>query len=131
MALFLFLLSLFGLLSALRLSREFLTRAVITKSLVTKTGTLTCSACVLAVFFSAHNTFNAVFIAISVPIAFAIALFMFERRQIDTLKLQTPLFLDRWILNMRLGQSVSSAREAALRDSSDRLRALLQPMFKA
>lgn len=131
MALFLFLLSLFGLLSALRLSREFLGRALISKSLVTKTGTLTCTAVVLAVFFSAHNTFSAILCTILVPIAGSCALFTLERRQIDALKLQTPIFLDRWILNMRLGQSVSSAREAALRDSSERLRALLQPMFKA
>jgi hypothetical protein len=130
-ALFLFLLSLFGLMSALRLSREFLSRALISKSLVTKTGTLACTVALLGVFFCAHNTFAAILSAIGAPIAAAIVLLALERRQIDTLKLQTPLFLDRWILNMRLGASVSSAREAALRDSAERLRALLQPMFKA
>jgi len=57
------------------------------------------------------------------------ALWTYERRQIDALKSETPHFLDRWILNMRLGNSLSSARDAALDDSSDRVRTLLRPLF--
>ncbi len=131
MALFLFLISLIGLLSALRIARVFLARGVIAKCLVTRFGTLICIVVVLSVFFRAQSAFSAIFLAIAPSGLLAIALFALERRQIDALKTQTPLFLDRWILNMRLGGSVSAARAEALRDSEHRWRALIEPLFKS
>lgn len=129
MALFLFLISSFGLLSALRIARAFRTRAVISTELVTKTGTLMCSTMLLSVFVGASSVFSAVSIAFSNLCCGFLLLLWCERRQIDTLKSQTPIFLDRWILNMKLGNSLSSARDAALRDSSDRFHMLLRPLF--
>ncbi len=129
MALFLFLISSFGLLSALRIARTFRARAVISSELVTKTGTLMCSTMLVSVFGCATSVLNAISIAcVNLCCGFLLLLWC-ERRQIDALKSQTPIFLDRWILNMKLGHSLSSARDAALRDSSERFHVLLRPLF--
>jgi hypothetical protein len=58
-----------------------------------------------------------------------LGVFLLERREIDGLKNEIPLFLDRWILNLRLGSAASAARESALREHSTAFQTLLRPVF--
>lgn len=129
MKLILFLLSLFGIMSALRMLREFRVRALISQELVTKTGTIACALLSFIIFFCAHDVRIAIFLVIAWFMMLSLTLLYLERREIDALVAETPRFLERWILNMRLGHSLSSARDAALRDSSARLRTLVRPLF--
>ena len=116
MALILFLISMFGNLSALRVLRIFRSRALISPNSLTKIGTTAFVMMNITVFFCASDVI-ACFSAVIMTIALIyFALWCVERRQIDGLKKEIPAFLDRWILNMKLGNSLSSARDAALRE---------------
>jgi Flp pilus assembly protein TadB len=128
-ALFLFVISMFGNLSALRFLRIFRSRALISTNVLTKIGTFACTTMNLGIFFCAHDARTAFIALVIALIAIFLALKLLERRQIDGLKNEIPAFLDRWILNMKLGHAVNTARDAALRDLDARNRALLQPLF--
>src|SRR5262249_32882328 len=56
-------------------------------------------------------------------------LFLLERREIDVLKSEIAVFLDRWILNLRLGSALPVARESALREHSNAFQSLMRPVF--
>jgi hypothetical protein len=45
------------------------------------------------------------------------------------LKSEIPVFLDRWILNLRLGSAPRSARDRALREHSEGFQMLMRPVF--
>ncbi len=127
--LILFLISMFGNLSALRLLRIFRSRALIPSNTLTKIGTAAFVMMNITIFFCARD-FLIALLALSTTIGVIyFALWSFERRQIDGLKKEIPALLDRWILNMKLGNSLTAAREAALRESGDRANSLLQPLF--
>jgi Flp pilus assembly protein TadB len=128
-ALILFLLSLFGNLSVIRIMRFFRTRALITSSGVTKTGTGACACLQVLIISRFHNVMVTLIAMIAVIFLFSAALWMLERRQIDALKTELLSFFDHWILNLRLGESLSSARVAALTTTSRHFRALLEPLF--
>lgn len=124
-----FLISAFGILSAMRMSRIFRERAVISTSLVTKTGTITCASAILSGIFAKSHPLVAIFCPILIFAGAFSALWIRERRQIDALKSELPVFFDRWILDLKLGHSLAAARTAALKSSSENLRALLEPVF--
>lgn len=129
MTIILFALSMFGNLSALRLISVFRDRALISADHLTKIGTGSCVIINLILFFSSREIF---FAAISVMSALGVIIFtlwLLERRQIDTLKKEIPCFIDRWILNMKLGKSLSAARTAALSQMSTRTASLISPLF--
>lgn len=128
-ALFLFLISMFGNLSVLRLLRIFRSRALISTNALTKIGTFAFTSMNCAIFFIAHDFVTALLTSTATVGVVYSMLLMFERRQIDGLKKEIPSFLDRWILNMKLGNSLSSARDAALRELDARTNSLLQPLF--
>lgn len=129
MTLILFAISMFGNLSALHVITKFRTRALISSQDLTKIGTGSCVAMIFAAFYFAREPLFAFFF-INITIIFLIFLLhQWERRQIDSLKKQVPEFLDRWILNMKLGQSMSAARAAALSDLDFSAARLLEPLF--
>lgn len=123
--------SMFGNMSALRLLRVFRSRALISPSLLTKIGTGVCATLTIVIFFCANDILSIAIALFAVITVMILSLNMIERRQIDTLKNEVPGFLDRWILNMKLGFSLSAARAAALSESDARFTALLQPLFVA
>lgn len=128
---FLFVISMFGNLSVLRFLRIFRSRALISANVLTKIGTFAFTMMNLAIFFCANDMRTSLIVLVSANIAIFFALKWLERRQIDGLKNEIPEFIDRWILNMKLGSAVNTARDAALGDLDSRNRALLQPLFAA
>lgn len=125
----LFAISMFGNMSVLRLLRIFRERALISHDHLTKIGTAACALVNLVVFQFAKNIFLlGTGVCGSLTVIY-LTLALLERRQIDTLKRELPHFLDRWIMNMKLGNAVSSARDTALLSSPARVRALLLPLF--
>ncbi|HMN67044.1 MAG TPA: hypothetical protein PKC28_00765 [Bdellovibrionales bacterium] len=129
MALILFPVSMFGLLSVLRIARGFHSRALISPHALTKIGTGACVIVILLAFLGANRPIVAAFACFASVAALFSALKWLERRQIDALRAEIPIFLDRWILDLRLGNSLTAARDAALRESSDRFSRLLRPFF--
>jgi Flp pilus assembly protein TadB len=123
--------SLFGIAFVIRTFQIFRARALLSTSFVTKTGTIFVSAALFGAFFCAEDILSALFVSCSCVIAAFALLFFSERRQIDALKSEIPYFLDRWILNLRLGLALNPARERALRDHSDAFQTLLRPLFAA
>lgn len=129
MALFLFVISMFGNLSALRLLRKFRVHALISAKILAKIGTFALVAMNFALFLLAHDAIMALIVICALIITLQLTLWLFERRQIDGMKKEIPAFLDRWILNMKLGNAVNAARDAALLELDARNRTLLQPLF--
>ncbi len=129
MALTLFAISMFGNVSALRIFSHFGSRALISSQHLTKIGTGSCTLINVALFFFARDLISAVIAVMCALFAIFFSLLLYERRQIDALKREVPAFLDRWILNMKLGNALSTARTAALQDLNGRAKALLEPVF--
>lgn len=129
MAIILFAISLFGIMSALRMLIHYRSRALISSQHLTKIGTGSCALITNVLFFCARDLFSACFALMCALFVIFFSLWFLERRQIDALKKEVPGFLDRWILNMKLGKALSAARTAALQDLNIRTRALLEPLF--
>jgi len=124
-----FLCLMFGLLFVIRTMHVFRARNVIRANVVTKIGTVMLSALIWSSFCWHGNLFRALLIALTLIVSPLILFFILERKRIAEFKASVPIFLDRWILNLRLGNSVTSARDAALRDECEDLQALLRPVF--
>lgn len=121
----------FGNLFVIRTLQIFQERALLNTTTLTKIGTTSACASALICFFCAHNAILASGLTVT-AIFFAIAcLFFCERRQIDAFKSEIAPFLDRWILNLRLGSALPSARESALLEQTDGFQNLLRPLFSA
>lgn len=129
MAVILFANSMFGILSVLRTVGHFRAREVIAQKILTKIGTGSCAMIIAALFLCAHNAISALISVAIIVIAQFIFLSLIERRKIENLKREVPGFLDRWILNMKLGNSLSAARAAALKELHAHARAVLEPLF--
>lgn len=129
MPLILYAQTVFGILFVIRTLQIFRTRALLSTSTVTKTGTLYVCASAWISFFYGKNGFFCSLLNLGCIFITLFALFLCERRQIDALKREVPLFLDRWILNLRLGLALPTAREAALRDHSESFQLLVHPIF--
>lgn len=119
----------FGNLFVIRTLQIFRARALVSTSTVTKTGTAFVCASATLSFFYARNIFQysglitgCIFICLAL-------LFVFEHREIAALKNEVPVFIDRWILNLRLGLALPTARDMALRDHSESFQTLLRPVF--
>lgn len=124
-----FLVLMIGITFVLRTSLVFRERGVIHESAVTKTGTLGILVQLLLPFFVNQNRLGWILPACLLPLLPIGFLLFLEHKTIAVFKARVPIFLDRWILNMRLGKSLSSAREAALRQEGDRFQTLMRPLF--
>jgi hypothetical protein len=120
---------LFGNLFAIRTLHIFHSRALLSVKMLTKIGTAFVCASALTSFYAAQNAFLCSCLIVSGLFILIISLFVCERRQIDALKSEVPLFLDRWILNLRLGLALPTAREAALHEQSEGFQILMRPLF--
>ncbi len=129
MKLIFFLQTLLGILFVVRTSQLFRARALLSTALVTKAGTIFVCSALFGAIFCGENVFAAVLTTCANLFCAFATLFWCERRQFDALKGEIPYFLDRWILNLRLGLAPTSARERALRDHSENFQALLRPVF--
>ena len=131
MSLILFSQLMIGNVFVIRILRKFRERSLVSEDSLTKIGTLTLTIISSIGFFPPSRlsfSFSLVAICIS---AMLLALFSLQRRQIDALKSNFPLFLDRWILNAKLGSSISSARERALIEESVVSQRLLRAFFNS
>ena len=129
MALILFASSMFGIMSALRTINHFRTRAVISSQHLTKIGTGSCALVIGALFLFARDPICGIFAVSGVIFAQFFSLWIIEHIATENLKREVPGFLDRWILNMKLGSALSAARTAALQELNARARALIEPLF--
>lgn len=119
----------FGCALVIRMSRAFRDRAVIRENVVTKIGTA-----LLALTCCAQSRFETrplgMAIAASAVVFFGLVIFVYlERVAIAEFRARVPAMLDRWILNMRMGNSLSASRDAALREEDERFRNLMRPLF--
>ncbi len=121
--------TLFGLWFVMRTSQLFRDHALINTSTVTKTGTVFNTIILLIAFSFANNSTMNAFLILLVVICNFLLLNLLERRQIDTLKSEFPLFLDRWILNIKMGLGSRAARDKALAALSLPFQMLIQPIF--
>ena len=120
-----------GILFVIRTLQIFRERALLSTSTVMKTGTAFVCACMNCSFFCAHSPVLATGLTTGCVVFTPLTLWLLEKFEVARLRSEIPLFLDRWILNLRLGSALSPARESALREHSGRLRTLLQPLFTA
>ena len=118
-----------GNLFVIRTLQIFRGRALLSTTTVTKTGTVFVCASSLIGFFCNNSPvlcfglhFGGVFLCV-------VTLFCIERQQLLRLRGEVPLFLDRWILNLRLGSALTAARRDALLEHSEAFRTLAQPLF--
>jgi Flp pilus assembly protein TadB len=119
----------FGNLFVIRTLQIFRARALLSQSTVTKTGTVFCALlAIVSIFHARAGVSGTILLSLCIVLCLAV-LFLLERRQIDALKAEIPLFLDRWILNLRMGLALPTARESALCEHSPEFRALMKPVF--
>lgn len=121
----------FGNLFVIRTLQIFRARALLSQSLVTKTGTSFVCASILATFFCMHAPILCSGLITGAVFLTTVALFFAERRKISALKAEIPIFFDCWILNLRLGLALSAARDAALREQRESFQSLMRPVFTA
>lgn len=119
----------FGILFVIRTLDIFRARALLSSRALAKIGIIFVCMLVWSAFFSVSNFIFGISLALAALSGLIVTLILCERRKIDALKAEIPLFLDRWILNLRLGSALITARDAALREHSENFRALLQPLF--
>jgi Flp pilus assembly protein TadB len=130
MALISFAQSMFGIVFVIRTSSVFRARGLIREAHVTKTGTTCISALCLVGFFCAGHAGAAFFCTLAATFGPLILFIAIERARLREFHSRVPIFLDRWILGLRLGHSVSAARDAALREECEDFQALMRPLFE-
>jgi Flp pilus assembly protein TadB len=121
--------SLFGNLFVIRTLQIFRERALISQTTLTKIGTLAICGGVFAVFFFIHRPLAATFACLFAWLTPLPALLAIERRKLTEYRDFVPLFLDRWIMNLKLGAASTSARDAALTTMPAPFQALIRPIF--
>jgi hypothetical protein len=130
-ALILFAQTMFGIVFVIRTMHVFRVRGLLRQDYVTKTGTFFVTILCLARLWRVDSPITQLFscaISMCGPLIFCL---IGERIQLRSLRARVPLFLDRWILNMKIGNSLSSARDAALREETENFQALVRPLFEA
>lgn len=131
MSLNIFVSSMFGIVFVIRILGFFRHRNLISENFLTKIGTIFVLVQICLAIFN-HSTPVLVFICHSFSVlALWLVLFLIERRQIDGLRQQMAPFLDRWLLNMKMGMSVTRAAENALLRSSIYFSRAMQAVFES
>ncbi len=121
--------TLIGIWFVVRTLQIFRARAIIKSSTVINIGTLFVCKIVFIAFFCANyvvSCFILIFLALS---SHFLILFIIEHIQILKLKSEFPIFLDRWLLNIKLGHAIAHACELTLRFHSKSFRTLIRPIF--
>lgn len=130
MELFSFVILLSGILFVMRTMDVFRKRGLIHELVVTKTGTTTIIAMSFALFLTIKHLWPQVFL-VTLLAALPFTLFLLiEYRRTQNFRSRIPIFLDRWILNLRIGNSMIAARDKALRSEAIEFQALLRPIFE-
>ncbi len=131
MSLIFFAQTMFGNMFAIRTLRKFRGRALISTSKLTIIGTSFAFIIAAETFFLQNHPRIAVFVLVISLIFLQLALHVHEQRRISLLLRGFPVFLDRWILNLRTGMSTTAARDRALAATEPLLRNLLTPLITA
>jgi len=121
--------TLFGSWFVIRTLQVFHARSLVKSSVIKKVGTFFVFIVLSSGFLCAFDAFLSAICIFATLITNFLLLFTLERRQIDTLKSEFSPFLDRWILNLKLGLAAAHARELALSMHSDGFRSLVHPVF--
>ena len=119
----------FGNLFVIRTLQIFRARALLSANAVTKIGTLFVCASGCVTFFCFRVPALCFLLNFAALLSTLGILLLCERQQIDALKSEVPLFLDRWSLNLRLGSALPTARDMALREHSEGFQLLVRPLF--
>lgn len=122
--------TMFGNLVAIRILRRFRHRALISTASLTKIGIAFALALSAGVLFSFSRAREPLIFIIAAPLLLQTILKIQERRRIERLYAYFPRFLDRWLLNLRMGLAGSAAREKALSGADEQFRALIAPLFE-
>ena len=130
MGLILFVQTLFGNLFVFRTLMIFHHRGLISEDCVTKTGTVFMSAMVLLQIAHIFSASTQLLLSITLALTPFFILVLSEKRQTNYLQARFLIFIDHWILNMHLGNSILSARDKALHEESKIFRTLMQPLFQ-
>jgi hypothetical protein len=121
--------SVFGNLFVIRTLQIFRMRALIAQQVLTKIGTVAICSAVFAIFLSETRPIEAAVLLFSAVFAPLPLMIFLERRRLQVLRSYVPVFLDRWIMNLKLGAASASARELALTSQSADFQALMRPLF--
>ena len=109
----------------------FRARALVAPFALNAVGIITLVCFSLMLFFAPIAMLGRASLSVVFALGAPVIFYSLERRRITAFKARVPLFIDQWILNLRLGASVIAARDQALRDEDADVRALLRPLFDA
>lgn len=112
-----------------RTTQVFRSRNVLGDANVTKTGTGFLAINSLSVFGYSVHPFAPLGMTLIAVVSVVVVMLGLERRTLGMCRASVPRFLDRWILNVRMGHSLKAARDTALREESERFQALVRPIF--
>lgn len=113
----------------LRIARTFHAKKLVNEQTLTKIGTTSLLCVAISGILLAQSLSKCVFAIMFCVFMTFVALFLVQRRQIDALESSFPLFLDRWIMNLKMGMSPTAAKDRALRDESDTSQRILNALF--
>jgi Flp pilus assembly protein TadB len=120
----------FGNLVAFRILRRFGHRSLISTTSLTKIGTAFAFALSSGALWLCFHAHQPLFFVLSGLVVLQLSLKIAEKRRIERLSARFPDFLDRWLLNLRMGFASTIARERALNASDVRFRRLVAPVFE-
>lgn len=121
--------SVFGILFVIRTLQIFRTRALISPKALTKIGTIAICGVLIADFSSFQWPTEALFL-LFIAFLTPLPLLMFlERTRLQRMKIRVPVFLDRWIMNLKLGAASTPARDRSMASQSEDFQALMRPLF--
>jgi len=119
----------FGNLFVIRTLQIFATRSLIPTSALTKIGTaIICVASFVVFFCDSSPILAGILILIAHLSVIPMGLYL-ERKKIAELCVELPTFVNRWIMNLKLGAASTSSREKSLASHSEQFQALMRPLF--
>jgi len=114
---------------AIRTLQVFRARTVIAESTLTKIGTAWITAVMTSGFLVPRNPLGLLFVLATIFTPTFLMMWL-ETSVLRRLSARIPSWLDKWILNLRVGKSISSALEAAFRDEPDAFQSLARPLLR-
>jgi Flp pilus assembly protein TadB len=119
-----------GIVFVMRTLHVFRERGLISEPIVTKIGIAWLALMNCAPFVLRAHPIGRISLQVALALMLVVVFFLLERQRLADFRTRIPIFLDRWILNLRLGVSVNAARDAALREECENFQALLRPIFE-
>ena len=126
-----FLSALLGILFVMRTLHVFRGRTLVGVFTINAIGLTALIGISLIGFFRFDATFARPPLILLITGSAPLALIACERRRLTALRARVPLFVDKWILNLRLGASLTGARARALHDEDPHVQRLLRPVFES